>query len=287
MTDKTSEVLLGRSVLVTRPKDQADSLVMPLTALGAEILFQPAIEIVSRSEESIIADLAKIGMERHFDRIIFSSANGVRSFCQLLKRERYQSKELTDSKEFNSSKELTGFPELRALSDGINCGSIRLAAMGSGTAKTLEEFGLTADLVPSDFHAEGMLEALKNEGIVGRRFLSVRGSRGRSVLREGIRQFGGDLVELSVYESRDLTIPDPEVHNRLRAGSIDAVTVTSSAIAVALVRMFGESLRKSSLFTISPLTSNALRENGFEPAAEAKCATMEELVERIADFFRQ
>lgn len=272
MSDKTCKVLLGKTVLVTRPKDQADSLLLPLVTLGADVLLQPVIEIVSRTDESIATDLGKVGFS--FDRIIFSSANGVRSFCGFMIGER------------NRSEQRSGYSEKSAFFENIRNGTIRLAAMGTGTAKALEEFGLTADLVPADFRAEGMLEALQNEGIGGRRFLSIRGSRGRSVLRDGICERGGESVELSVYESRDLTLPDPEIQRQLDAGSIDAVTVTSSAIAISLIRMFGESLRKTSLFSISSLTSGALREKGFEPAGQAAYAVMEDLAGCIADFFR-
>ncbi len=60
-----------------------------------------------------------------------------------------------------------------------------------------------------------------------------------------------------------------------------SITVTSSAIARSLAKLFGDDLRRSKLASISPLTSGVLRELSFEPAAEATEYTMAGLVEAI------
>ena len=62
---------------------------------------------------------------------------------------------------------------------------------------------------------------------------------------------------------------------------IDWITVTSSAIARSLVDLFGSALHDVHLASISPITSAALRERGYEPAVEASVYTMEGLVTAI------
>ncbi len=84
-----------------------------------------------------------------------------------------------------------------------------------------------------------------------------------------------------VYRSTDVVTPDPEIAAALAAGQIDWVTVTSSAIAKSLVKLFGEQLRKSKIVSISPVTSATLRELGFQPAAEAVSYTMSGVVDAI------
>ena len=74
---------------------------------------------------------------------------------------------------------------------------------------------------------------------------------------------------------------EPEVAAALAAGTIDWITVTSSAIARALVAMFGQRLRRSKLASISPLTSGVLRELGYEPAVEAAECTVAGLVAAV------
>ena len=83
------------------------------------------------------------------------------------------------------------------------------------------------------------------------------------------------------YLSRDVTQPDPGVAELLSSGQIDWITVTSSAIARSLAKLFGEKLRQSKLASISPVTSAALRELGYEVSAEAVEYTMPGLVDAI------
>jgi uroporphyrinogen III methyltransferase/synthase len=74
---------------------------------------------------------------------------------------------------------------------------------------------------------------------------------------------------------------DPDVLHALSAGRIDWVTVTSSAIARSLVRMFGDHLRQTRLAAISPLTAEVLAEAGYPPAVVAKHYTTDGLLAAI------
>jgi uroporphyrinogen III methyltransferase / synthase len=85
-----------------------------------------------------------------------------------------------------------------------------------------------------------------------------------------------------VYASTDVVEADPQAAALLRAGKIDWITVTSSAIARSLARLFGADLRRARLASISPLTSSVLRELGHEPAAEAVESTLAGLTAAIA-----
>ena len=90
------------------------------------------------------------------------------------------------------------------------------------------------------------------------------------MLAEELTKAGGIVEQVVVYESVDVEQPDAEIAAQMAAGQIDWTTVTSSAIARSLARLFGESLRKTKLVSISPITSATLRELGYEPAAEAR-----------------
>ena len=93
----------------------------------------------------------------------------------------------------------------------------------------------------------------------------------------------GPIVEqVVVYSSRDVEAADPLVAAAFSSGRIDWVTVTSSAIARAIVALFGEQLRGTRLASISPVTAQILRELGYPPAAEATEYTMAGLVHAIA-----
>jgi uroporphyrinogen-III synthase len=113
------------------------------------------------------------------------------------------------------------------------------------------------------------------------RFLLARASRGREVLAERLTAAGAAVDQIVVYSSTDVERADEDVAAAMAAGRIDWVTVTSSAIARSLVALFGDRLRRCKLASISPITSETLRQLGHQPAAEATQYTTEGLVAAI------
>jgi uroporphyrinogen III methyltransferase/synthase len=243
--------LFGQTVLVTRPAHQAQDLTGPLTELGARVLLQPAIEI--REPDDWTAVDAALQRLADFDWLVFSSVNGVQAILNRL---------------------LHLGHDLRAL------GRVKLAAIGPATREALAAYHLRADLQPARFHAEDLAAALV-ERAAGQRFLLARASRGREVLADELQAAGGQVEQVVVYESTDVRAPHSEALEQLRAGHIDWVTVTSSAIARSLSQLFGAELERAKLVSISPLTSATLRELGLRPAAEAREATMAGVIAAI------
>ncbi len=244
--------LSGLVVLVTRPGEQAQELRERLSALGAEVLEQPGILVSDPADWSPVdAALDRIA---GYDWLVFSSSNGV--------------KRLLD----------------RFLLRGGSLGqfaTVKLAAIGPSTAAELVRYGLAAAIVPQEYRAESLADALAPHA-AGRRFLLARASRGREVLPQQLTAVGGIIEQVVVYSSTDVETADPQIAAGLAAGRVDWVTVTSSAIARAIVGLFGEQLRKARLASISPITSETLRELGHPPAAEAAEYTMAGLVAAIA-----
>ena len=247
----TSRPLFGRTVLVTRPAHQADDLARGLSKLGANVLYQPAIEIFPPADWSAV-DSAINGLGA-FDWLVFSSSNGVHFFMQRLLA--------------------LGF-------DARKLGGVRLAAIGPATVEALAAFHLTADLQPETYRAEALAESLAPV-CCGKRVLLARASRGREVLAEMLTAVGATVEQVVVYESRDVAAPAEEIREAIAAGDIDVTTVTSSAIARSLVNMFGASLKKTQLAAISPLTAEVLTELGYPPAIVAETYTGKGLTSAI------
>ena len=247
----TERPLFGTSVMVTRPVEQAGSLRQRLVDLGADVLGQPAIRISAPADWKPVDEaLARLDQ---YDWLVFSSSNGVRFLLERL---------------------LERGDDLRRL------GSLRLAAVGPGTAEALAHYRLRADLVPESFRAESLAESLADDA-EGKRFLLARASRGREVLYEQLTAAGAAVDQVVVYRSDDVQKPQSEVAQALRDGRIDFVTVTSSAIARSLVQMFGDDLRRAKLASISPITSDTLRELGHQADVEAQQYTSEGVVDAI------
>jgi uroporphyrinogen III methyltransferase / synthase len=247
--------LLGVCVMVTRPADGPDPLAERLRAMGADVVAQPAICISPPHDWRPVDDaLARL---QEYDWLVFSSANGVRYLFDRLKGR------------------TAGEPSVLRLP--------KLAAMGPGTADELTRFGLAADLLPEQFRAESLAEALARNA-AGKRFLLARASRGREVLAERLVAAGAVVEQVVVYTSADVEHPNAEAAALLRGGKIDWVTVTSSAIARSLARLFGDELRSAKLASISPITSGTLRELGYGPTAEAAEYTLAGLTAAIVDY---
>jgi uroporphyrinogen III methyltransferase/synthase len=246
--------LFGTRVLVAGSPETSRKLHDHLAALGADVITQPAIRITD-PPDWVPVDAALEGLDR-YDWLVFSSGNGVDYFFRRL---------------FGQG------------GDVRRLGRVKLAAVGSGTAERLARYHLQADLVPDQFNAESLARALADEA-EGRSFLLARASRGREVLAGELRRAGAEVDQIVVYGSDDVEDADPEVAAALSSGQLDWITVTSPATARSLVRLYGEALRSSRLASISPLTSAALRELGYEPAAEASPHTAAGLVDAILRF---
>jgi uroporphyrinogen III methyltransferase/synthase len=248
----TRRLLFGKRILLTRPIDRTDALFQPLSELGAECLVQPAIRISSPADWGPVDQtLARLNA---FDWLVFSSVNGVQFLLDRL---------------------LESGRDLRHLA------GVKLAAIGPGTADELAKYHLRVDDQPAEvYRAEALAELLAKDAR-GQRFLLARASRGREILGEMLRAVGGQVEQIVVYSSTDIEQAEPDIAAALKAGQIDWITVTSSAIARSLAKMFGQDLRQAKIASISPVTSATLADLGLKPAAEARQYTMQGVVDAI------
>jgi uroporphyrinogen III methyltransferase/synthase len=251
-----SRPLFGKRVLVTRPRHQAEEMVRRFEQLGALTYLLPAVEIRDpadwRPVDHAIARLID------YRWLVFTSANGVRSFFSRL---------------------IATGRDLRAV------GLLKIAAIGPGTAAALEQWHLKPDIVPPSFRSEELAIALMRI-VSGQRVLLARADRGREVLRDELATVA-TVDQIAVYSQVDAPDMDPQVLLALSRGEIGYVTLTSANIARALLRSLDETatmrIRSGDvkLVTISPVTSAAVREFGFEPAAEATEYTVDGVINAV------
>ena len=219
------------SVLVTRPQAQAEGLCALIEkAHGRPVRF-PAMEIVSLDTDEarqVLADAAGA------DLLIFISANAVTHAFPLL-------------------------PEELPL-------DLPVAAIGEGTARRLEEYGLPATLVPRDrFDTEGLLALPELRDMRGRKVIILRGRGGREKLRTELLARGAEVHYAEVYERR---LPRRGASNLVKGWSrlVDAVTVTSSEMLDNLLKLLGEEgaalLRQTPLVVLSERTAEHAHEQG-------------------------
>jgi uroporphyrinogen III methyltransferase/synthase len=254
--------LFGKRILVTRPRHQMGELVQRLVQLGAVPLVLPVVAIREPSDWTAVdRALARLA---DYQWLVFTSANGVRALVRRLRQ--------------------TG-RDLRSL------GSLRLAAIGPGTAEALREHYLEPDLVPPEFRSESLATSLKGCA-AGQRILLARADRGRDLLRQELSAVAM-VDQVAVYSQVDAVDAGSDVFNAVRRGEVDFIPLTSSNIARALVRAFDPICRarvetgQVKLVSISPVTSAAIEELGLSVAAEAADYTIRGLVDALVHVAEQ
>ncbi|HET8853533.1 MAG TPA: uroporphyrinogen-III synthase, partial [Ktedonobacteraceae bacterium] len=238
--------LQGKRILVTRTRQQAGALSERLRALGAIPIEFPTIHIVPPQDwEPLDSALRRLCMAEatsgrpqgiapsiydmpgppleysrggayphpapYYTWLVFTSANGV-NIC---------------------------FERLHSIGyDARAIGNVRVAAIGPATAAALACYGVTADLVPDEYIAEGVAAALiedarqRGELLEGKRILLARAEGARKVLVTELRQAGAVVDEVVAYRTSAVLSDDEqgrEVLHLLYTHQLDILTFTSSS----------------------------------------------------------
>jgi uroporphyrinogen III methyltransferase/synthase len=228
---RTPGPLAERTVAVTRARAQTSALARRLSELGANVIEAPAIRIEPIPGEALDPS--------PYDLICLTSPNGVECLFKRL---------------------AASGRDARALAHA------RVAAIGPGTARALREHGIVADVIPQQFVAEALAEALAD--IPVSRALVARASEAREVLPDALRARGAEVDVLALYE----TVAEPLSERALAAAqAADYITFTSSSTVRFFLQAAGKLLSpKTRIVSIGPVTSETLREHGIEPHVEAR-----------------
>ena len=264
MADKqsvSSDALRGKRILITRARSQASSLVQRIESLGGEVVEFPTIEI--RPPESYGPLDQAINQIGSYDWLIFTSVNGVEQF---LKRFEKLAKNIAD---------LAG---------------IEVGAIGPETAKRLTAAQIQPSLVPKQYQAEGILEALIPETVLGKRILIPRAAKARDILPQTLRQWG---AQVDVVEAYQTVLPQLDVSalcKLLGEGTIDVITFTSSSTATNFAAMLGDQdvsrlLSRTVIACIGPITRKTVEDLGMRPKIVSEEFTIPGLVSAIVDYF--
>lgn len=247
--------LTGRRVLVTRAAHQAGKLSESLRAEGAEPVEVPVLEI--RPPESFEALDAALRHFNAYDWLILTSANTVHA--------------------------LAG----RAAEQGIALAqpeTLKVAAVGSATAESARKAGFRVALVAETYVAESLVRELTGEA-AGKRVLLARAATARDVIPGALREAGAMVDVADAYRN---VLPEaaPELLREALKKRIDAATFTSSSSVTHLAEAAARvgvpfPLAGGAAVSIGPITSQTLRELGWEPAAEASRSDIAGLVDAV------
>ena len=255
--------LAGRRIVVTRARAQAGGLAGKIEELGGEVLEFPTIEIQPPASFAALDEaIARIA---DYDWLIFTSVNGVEQFLTRLEC---------------SGKSLADFQ------------SKRVVAIGPPTAERLKGAGISSCLVPEQYQAEGVLEALKPEELRAKRVLIPRAAKAREILPETLRQWGAVVDVVEAYRTVIPTADVSRLRSLLQEGTVDMVTFTSSSTAANFVKLFrGEKLSDilhgTAIGCIGPITEATVQELGGKADLVSAEFTIPGLVRAMVDFFER
>jgi uroporphyrinogen III methyltransferase/synthase len=253
--------LFGRRILVTRSREQASGLSNHLRALGAHPIEVPTIKLMEPDDWGEV-DKALLRLD-NYDWILFTSPNGVRCFLQ---RIRQKGGDVRDLK------------------------GIRIAAIGPGTAQTIEALGVRVDFVPGEYRAEALAAAFSRDDVKGKKFLLPRAEVARDILPQVLSEGGGSVDVVSVYRTE---IPDQErsrIRDLLAQRRVDVITFTSSSTVNNFVALVGKEdisvrLEGIRVACIGPITARTAEEKGIKSHILPKEYSIPGLVAALVNFF--
>jgi uroporphyrinogen III methyltransferase/synthase len=250
--------MFGQRVVVTRARAQAADLSSRLADLGAEVIEFPCIKVGQPSSYERLTDaLLEFGS---YEWLVFTSANGVKSFFDLF---------------------------FRAHQDLREIGGARIAAVGPATAAKLRELHLQVDLVPEEAVGKKIAAAFaKYQNMENVKVCLLRAEVANPDLPQALEELGAIVDDIPVYAT--VADTDDAAHNgdHLQTHGADWITFTSGSTVEhfhnrlnlpALLKKFPA----TKLASIGPETTKALEALGVKPTIEAKDHSVDGLVTAI------
>jgi uroporphyrinogen III methyltransferase / synthase len=183
---------------------------------------------------------------------------------------------------------------LLAVADIRDLKGVRICTIGPSTAQRVAGYGMRVDVMPEEYRAEAVFEALRAGGDVsGGRFLLPRADIARELLAEELRQGGADVVEIAAYRTLPAALDresDPDVYRMLLDRKIDAITFASASSVKNFARLFGEEqvadlLRTTVVASIGPVTAEAAQQLGIATTVMPERYTIPDLVHALVAHF--
>jgi len=246
--------LAGRRIVVTRPREHAESLAGGLEALGATAVILPLLQIEAMRDtdaavlDSVLSDVAT------YDWIVFTSANGVAAVQEHL------------------AGKLAG---------------VKIAAVGPATAAAVRSLGVEPAFVPANYAAAEIVEGLGE--LDGCRVLLPQADIADPWLGDQIRAAGATVDAVVAY--RTVAVDPSAVEAAELEHGVDAIVLASGSAARSLAALaakfprVAKALEDVTLVAIGPKTAEAAREVALPVGLVAGEASSEGIIDALMTHF--
>jgi len=242
-------VLQGQTIVFTgQPRSQ--EVLQEVERLGGEVQLFPLIrthEVTSSRDRDFLSRLSS------YDWLIFTSQNAVLFFLQKMSRYNIQLKEI----------------------------NMKIAVVGTSTARAIEDVGLPVSFIPTNFSAEAFVQQFPQVSDIKDTCLFLRGSLAKDTIKEGLSQ---QVDEWTVYE----TLPNMDNSQRLSTYITQRPNVIIAFASPSAVEVFADTIASQmgwapfKIAAIGHVTATTLENYGAPVHVQPTTYTWVALIQEIA-----
>lgn len=237
-------------VVVTRPREQAASLVEALERHGAEAVLVPTIAVADPPDGGL-ALRAGLRSLRADDWVVITSPNGAARVGAVV-------------------------------AEAPLAAGVKVAVVGPGTRARAEAEGLTVDLMPDDAIAEGLVARFPARPASGGRVLLARAEVARETLPVQLTLMGWNVDDVVAYRTVPVAV---DAAGMAACAAADAVAFTSGSTVESLVSAVGVDGLPPAVFAIGPATADVATDLGVAVDVVAPEHTVPGVVDSIRAFY--
>lgn len=250
----------GQHVVITRPTGQAEHLATLLVEQGMHPIFFPVLTIHDCADITPVLEAA-IALDT-YDLAVFVSPNAIEKALDIILPRR-------------------AWPA-----------HVPALALGKMSEQALVRRGVTHVISPPlRFDSEALLELPELMAVTGKRIIIFRGETGRELLGETLMARGAEVHHLACYRRLASKADPGPLLKRWEAGTLDAVTLTSSEGLRCFFTMIGHLgqawLKKTPVFVTHQRIATQASALGLQqviPTAPGDDGLMAELMQYYAHY---
>lgn len=250
---QSTSLLLNKTILVTRPDGREKHLCKIIEQVGGQVIHYPVFTINPPPALEIEAFKHLYKQLHDFDMAIFISPTAVeQSFLY--------------------------FPDLPRF--------LTIVSIGSKTSKALQQQNRHVDLEAPEHNTESLLQmlAFQKSNIQTQRILIFRGTGGRPLLGDSLKQRGAQIRYIETYR-RQIPLQPPLTKQQLK--TLSAITISSNEGLDNLITLMGNPKLLFDMPLVVPgqRAATLAHQYGFKIIITAKNATDEAVLHALTLYF--